>query len=425
MYQKNSWRRLDNSAKIFPMSTGEKYSTVFRLSVLLNEDIEPNILKEAVIKTLETYDIFKVKMKAGLFWYYLEENNKEPKVNEERDYPCKYIDPKKNNDYLFKVTYFKNKINIDIFHALTDGNGGIVFFREIVYTYLEFAYPKELNKNNRIVKKIEFDTEDSYLKNYNKKAISTEPSPRAYELKGRKIKLGAISAIHQIIELDKLKEESKKYGATITQYLTAVLIYSIYNANYKKSKKPIKVCVPVNLKKYFPSNTMSNFFSYIVITVKSKELNTFDDVVNLVKEEFTAKLTEEEILKTMSNSVRLGTNIFIKTIPLFLKNIIVRLSYLEIRKHSTITFSNMGRVGVLGDYQKYIDYFLALVSPDPVEKIKCSSCTFGNKMVFTFTSILNDNKIEKEFYNFLLSKGINVEIESNGVLDDISSKNNK
>ena len=39
-----NWRRLDNSAKIFPISAGERYSTVFRLSALLNEKIEPNIL---------------------------------------------------------------------------------------------------------------------------------------------------------------------------------------------------------------------------------------------------------------------------------------------------------------------------------------------------------------------------------------------
>ena len=110
MNQKSKWRRLDNSAKIFPMSTGEKYSTVFRLSVLLTEDINPEILKQAVIKALDKYDIFKVKMKAGLFWYYLEDNDKEPKITEERDYPCKYINPKTNRDYLFKVTYFKNKV---------------------------------------------------------------------------------------------------------------------------------------------------------------------------------------------------------------------------------------------------------------------------------------------------------------------------
>ena len=426
---KENWRKLDNSAKIFPMSTGEKYSTVFRLSVLLKENIKPEILKEAVISALEKYSVFKVKMKAGLFWYYLEENIKEPIISKERDYPCKYINSKKNNDYLFKVTYFKNKINIDIFHALTDGNGGTVFFREIVYTYLEMRFSDELNKNNRTLKKIEYDVEDSYIKNYNKKIKSSSFSERAYELKGRKIKLGAISVIHEIIDLEKLKIESKKYDATITQYLTAVLIYAIYNENYRvgRKQKPIKICIPVNLKKYFPSKTMSNFFSYIILAAKSKDvkLDDFDKIIELVKEEFNSKLTEEELLKTMSGNVKLGNHILIKSIPLVLKNIIVRLSYLEIRKHSTITYSNIGRIGILGDYQKYIDYFLMLIAPDTVEKIKCSSCTFGNNIVFTFTSILNDNKIEKAFYEFLRNKGIDVKVESNGVLDDISSENNK
>ncbi|MBO5348832.1 MAG: hypothetical protein J6A89_03305 [Clostridia bacterium] len=418
------WRKLDNSAKIFPMSTGKKYSTVFRLSIVLKENIQPDILKEAVISSLEKYNIYKVKLKAGLFWYYLEENSKEPIIEEEIDYPCKYINPKKNNDYLFKVTYFKNKINIDIFHALTDGNGGIIFFKEIIYTYLEKCLPNELNLDNRIIKKIEYDVEDSYVKNYNKKISSNSPNNRAYELRGRKLKLGAISVIHEIIDIQSLKIECEKYNATITQYLTAVLIYSIYNENYKKTK-PIKVCIPVNLKKYFPSKTMSNFFSYIMIVANSKEqnLDCFDTIISLVKNEFKNKLADEEILKTMSANVKLGNHILIKLIPLFLKNIIVRLSYLEIRKHSTITYSNIGRVGIIGDYQNYIDYFLMLISPDSVEKIKCSSCTFGNKIVYTFTSILNNNKIEKSFYEFLKNKGIDVKVESNGVLDDISTEN--
>ncbi len=121
------WRRLDNSAKIFPISAGKKYSTVFRLSVVLTEKINENILKEAVKQALSKYVSFRVKMKAGFFWFYFEENLKEPKVEEEKDYPCTYIDPKKNNDFLFKVTYFENKINIDIFHSLTDGNSRIYF----------------------------------------------------------------------------------------------------------------------------------------------------------------------------------------------------------------------------------------------------------------------------------------------------------
>lgn len=423
-----NWRRLDNSAKIFPISAGKKYSTVFRLSVLLNEDVEPNILQEAVKQTLEKYRSFKVRMKAGFFWYYFEHNVKEPIVEEENDYPCKYIDPRKNNNYLFKVTYFQNKINIDIYHSLTDGNSGITFFREIVYTYLELLHPEILNDEERKIRKIvdDYDTEDSYMKNYDKRAKSNASSKKAYVIKGEKIKLGSRSVIHEIIDLEDLKKETKKYGVTITQYMTAVLIYSIYKENYLKAdgKKPIKVCIPVNLKKFFPSKTISNFFSYITVEAEMKKdkLDTFEKILDFVKKDFEKRLTEKEIMRTMSANVKIGNNIFIKAIPLLLKKLIVRLSYLEIRKYTTTTYSNIGRIGIIGKYKEYIQYFLMLIAPEPVEKIKCSSCTFENKMTFTFTSILQDNSIEKCMYEFLKSKGIKVEIESNGVLDDISSK---
>ena len=423
------WRRLDNSAKIFPMSTGKKYSTVFRLSAVLKEDINPKILQQSVKIALEKYKIFKVRMKPGVFWYYFEENNKAPIIEEESEYPCKYIEPRKNNYYLFKVTYFKNKINIDIFHSLTDGDGGNMFFREIVYTYIELMNPETFKEERKIRKIIEHSEEDSYITNYNKKSKSNSSSKKAYTLKGKKIKLGAISVIHQIIDVEDLKKESKKHEATITQYLTAILIYCIYKENYikqkRKSSKPIKICIPVNLKKYYNSKTMSNFFSYITLKLDmdDKKLTTFEGILEFVKKDFKKNLAEGEIIKTMSANVKLGNNFFIKSIPLIIKKAIVRLSYMEIRKYTTTTFSNIGRIGIIGKYKEFIDYFVLLIAPEPVEKIKCSSCTFENKMVFTFTSILQNNKIEKSFYEFLRKQGIKVKIESNGVLDDISTEN--
>lgn len=419
--EKLYWRRLDNSAKIFPISAGKKYSTVFRLSVVLKEKIQPEILQVAVEKALEQYELFRVRLKNGFFWNYLEYNPKKIFIEEEKEYPCKYIEPKENNHYLFKVTYFDKKINIDIFHSLTDGNSGVMFFREIVYNYIELAHKEEFQEELRIKRKFDLSTEDSYIKNYNKKAKGNNSAKKAYKLAGRKIKLGAISAIHEIIDLNQLKQEAKKNEATITQYLTSVLIYAIYQANYikNKGKRPIKVCIPVNLKKYFPSNTISNFFSYITIEAEMKKdrLDTFDKILDFVKKDFTKKLTPEEIQKTMSGNVKLGTNPFIKLIPLVLKKPIVRLSYLEIRKYTTTTFSNIGRIGIIGKYQRYIEDFLMLIAPEPVEKIKCSACSFENHIVFTFTSILDDCSIEKEFYKFLKEKNISVEIESNEILD--------
>lgn len=428
------WRKLDNSAKIFPISTGKKYSNVFRLSAVLKEKINPEILEKAVKIALEKYKSFKVRLKDGFFWNYLEHNTKEPIIEQENAYPCKYIDPKTNNGYLFKVTYYDKKINIDIFHTLTDGNNGSVFFREIVYSYLEMAHPEDFKEEQRRYRKAEYTIEDSYIKNYDKKVKDKHSLKKAYCLKGRKISLGAISAIHEIIDLDILKKETKKQECTVTQYLTAVLVYCIYKANFQKNnkknailKKPIKICVPVNLKRYFSSKTINNFFSYITVEantkelIKNKELD-FDKILTIVKEEFKEKLTEKEIQKTMSSNVKLGINPFIKTIPLILKKPIVRISYKEIRKYTTMTFSNIGRIGIIGKYQKYIEHFLMLMSPDPVEKIKCSACSFENEIVFTFTSILNNCNIEKEFYEFLTKKGIKSSIESNGVLDVVSTK---
>lgn len=423
MKKKRSWRKMDNSAKIFPISGNRKYSTVFRYSVVLHDMIDPDMLQKAVYKALIKYKKFNVRMRAGLFWYYLEDNPQKPVVSEEITYPCKYIDPRMNNDYLFKVTYYRNKINIDIFHSLTDGNGGMIFFKEIVYSYLELAHPELLDNQERQekIEEIDYDVKDSYIENFDKKAKSPEKSHRAYLLKGKEIRLGAVSAIHQIINNEQLKQECSKYDISVTKYLTAVLIYSIYKANYlkyvgnKKAKKPIKVCIPVNLKNYFKSKTMSNFFSYVNITADINKLAVFDRVVEIVKDEFDSKLNEEELTKTMAMTVRIGHNFMISVLPLFIKKALLKIGYRYIQKYMTITFSNVGRIGMIGDYQKYIDYFLLLIAPENIEKIKCSGCTFENKMTFTFTSVLRDSDIEKYFYDFLRNRGIEVQIESNEV----------
>ena len=424
MPKSNTWRRLDNSAKIFPIASSKKYSSVFRLSAVLKEKVNPKILKQSVEIVLKNLSSFKVKLKKGMFWYYFEENHKKVIIEKEKNYPCKYIDPKTNNDYLFKVTYFENKINLDIFHSLTDGNSGIIFLREIVYTYIELAHPKDFDKKLRIERKISNNTEDDYLKNYNKKSKNSKGGKRAYILKGKKLPLSAIGVIHVNINLEQLKSKAKEKGVTITQFLTACIIYAIYNSNYKKynGKKPIKVCIPVDLKKYFKSETVSNFFSYINVQtdINKKELLEFDNLLKFVHEDFNKRLTKEEISKTMSANVKLGNNIFIKSIPLFLKLVIVKLSYMEIRRYTTTTFSNIGRVGIIGEYQKYIDKFLMLIAPESVEKIKCSACSFENNLVLTFTSVLKNTEVEEQLCKKLKEEGIDIFVEGNGVHEFIS-----
>ena len=150
---KNNWRKLDNTAKIFSLDDSRN-TNIFRYSVLLKEDININVLEKALNKTLIDCPSFKMKIGAGLFWNYLELNHKKPIIKEENEIPCEHINFKRNNDYLFKVTYYKNKINLDIFHVLTDGTGAITLLKTLIYNYLNLKYNltsniKIENNNNK------------------------------------------------------------------------------------------------------------------------------------------------------------------------------------------------------------------------------------------------------------------------------------
>ena len=345
------WRKLDNSAKIFPIDSDKNFSAVYRMSVLLTEEIKHDLLKKAVDKTLESFTSFKVCLKRGFFWYYLEENTKEVLVDEEKNYPCKYIDKNTNNGYLFKVTYYKNKINVDTFHSLTDGSSSIEFIKAIAYNYIDLAHPEETKNipEMEIKQNIEVNdknTEDSYIKNYQKHLKLPKGGEKAYILHGRRIPLYGIGVVHGFINLKQIIKRCRKLKVTVTQYFTAVLIYAIYqeyiekNKN-KKLKRPIKICIPVNLKKYFESTTITNFFSYISINASAKETNllSFDEILKFVHDDFKQKLDKTEIARTMMKNIKLGNNIGVKLIPLFLKKPIVKISYIEIRKYSTTTLS--------------------------------------------------------------------------------------
>lgn len=424
-HKKFKWRKLDSSAKLFPIIAGKKLSSVFRLSVILKEKVEPYILKVALDKTLAQYDSFKVGLRKGFFWYYLEYNTKDVIISKEDDYPCKYIDRSQNNNYLFKVTYFENKINIDIFHSLTDGNGAMDFLKELTYNYLGLVHKEELEKEN-LYRNIETynNTEDSYIKNYSKSDVKREKTKRAYILRGNSLPLYALGVTHYFINLESLKKVAKEKKCTITQYLTALVILSIFKENYIKSKsrKPIKVFIPVNLKNYFDSETVSNFFSYINIEANlniNKDIN-LDYIISIVKQEFDKKLNKQSILKTMSSNTEWGNNIAVSAIPLALKKAALKMSFTQISKYSTTTLSNLGIIKVKEEYEKYIDNFLFLLSTAKIERIKCSVLSYKESIIFTFTSSLNNCSIQQTFLETLKKSGINAKIEGNGVYDIIS-----
>ena len=101
------WEKLDNTANIFPVIADESMTNTYRIEACLTETIQKELLQEALDLVLPKFPGFDLRLRVGIFWYYLEENGKPaPRVHEEDTYPCRLIRRNKNNSYMFRVTYY-------------------------------------------------------------------------------------------------------------------------------------------------------------------------------------------------------------------------------------------------------------------------------------------------------------------------------
>lgn len=409
-YLKNKWRKLDNTAKIFSLEADNNIN-IFRYSVVLKKNIDKNILLEAVNRALDDFPMFKVKVCSGVFWNYLEYNTKDVVISKEADKPCNEIDFKANNDYLFRVTYYKNKINLDIFHILTDGTGASYFIKSLVYNYLDIKYKMKVYKNNR---DNVLEYQDQYLVNFDKSDKTKYETDLAYQIKGKILDVN--NTYHFTVTVDDMKKVAKKYGVSITEFLTALYIYALYTSIYDgKSKKEIIISVPVNLRKYYNTDTLSNFFVCMDINPKllERSVSSFDEALMLVHEEFSNKLTTDKVKSYLNRDVRLGLNLPMRLVPLSVKKFFITLLCKIINRTITSTVSNVGVIDIDEKYREYIDNVYVLVLPGKVQKIKCTICSYNGKLNITMNSNIDDFMFEKRFYELLKSYIESVKVISN------------
>ncbi len=414
------WDKLDNTAHLFPVIAGERMSNTYRISVTLKEMVDPELLQQALDIVLPRFDGFNLRLRHGFFWYYFEENGKPaPRVKEEKKFPCRFIRPNRNNSYLFRVSYYKYRINLEVFHVLTDGMGGFNFVRELTYQYLRLRYPEIVGQTgDSLSSGTTLNREDSFMKHYKKTAPKKYKTQRAYLIKGERFHNGEFGVMHGYIPLAELKTVCKQYGVSINEYLVSAFIWSVYNEylHGMPSDKPIRVAVPVNLRPYFNSITTKNFF---VMTsaefYPTKESYTFEELTQTVRESLRSQMTSEHLEEIFSYNVSNQKRWYLKIVPLPLKNLAMRHVYSQSALANTTTITNVGVIQIDEPYKQYIDQFHAFLSLSKGQYIKGTVLTYNGTLVFSFSYDLVDPSVQRGFFRRLAQDGLHVEIESNGV----------
>lgn len=395
-------------------------TNTYRISVELTEDVDGAKLQEALNIVLPKFDLFNVRMRTGFFWYYFEENGKKaPTVKQEHTYPCRFIQPNKYRGYMFRVRYYKKRISLEVFHVLTDGMGGINFLKELTYQYLRLVHPELRDKvGDSLSSDTSLNREDSFLRNYRKSAKKGYQSKKAYQIKGEKLDAEEFGVIHGYVKIPALKEVCHRYGMSINEYLVATYVWSIYKEclHGMTNDRAIRAAVPVNLRPFFDSVTTKNFFAMVSAElVPDQENLSYEEVLHRVKTSLRSQINKEHLEELFSYNVSNQQNILARAVPLFLKNIAIRLVYTQSALANTTTITNIGNIRLEPEYEPYVQMFHAFLAMSKGQLLKATVCSYRDTLAVTFSSVLAEAHVQRAFFRQLAADGLEVTIESNGV----------
>lgn len=406
------WRSLDNAAKLFSAASSPKDTRVFRFYCELKEEVKEEILQEALNQTIQKYPVFLSVMRKGLFWHYLEKSELRPVVREEYKEPCSSLYVRDKKTLLFEVTYYKKRINFEVFHALTDGTGATEFLRELVKNYLYLIHeenlePVELSNQYLTVKDQEDDSFSRYYdpdfprkKKKKIRSVQIKKGGKGYE------ELQINEASMSVKELLGIAREKK---VSMSVLLTAAFICAIHEEMSRmQEKKPVILMVPVNLRKIFPSDSMLNFFGYIEPGYQFGEgKDSFEDVLEAVKLYFQENLSKEHMAGRMNELIAIEKHKILKWAPLELKNRCIRAGAKMAEQEVTAVLSNMSVVKMPEDYAQYIEKFGVYTSTNRTELCICS---FQDTLSLGFTSRYDSTNIQRNFYRILKELGASVKV---------------
>lgn len=414
------WLKLDNAGKIFPYVSKKSFANVFRVSFYLKENVDHTILQTAVDDLKYRFPTFFVKMRTGIFWYYYEMNERRFEVKEETAFLCSYKNKNKNNGYLLDILYYNNRISIEVFHAISDATGALELGKAIVYHYLELLGKNMSDDENQVIKvgsepKIS-EAVDSFFDNYNGEKLKRFKAPSAYAMKGTKFFAPGNGLIVGRVNSDDLLELAHKYDCTVTQFISAVMLRSIYlymKRHQARNTKPLSIVLPVNMRKYYSSETLRNFSLYIYLIQQLKPNLELEDFIESIKNCYDEQLNIETLQATLNANMQIESSYALKLCPLFLKILACKIGYNKIAGGlSTVSLSN---VGVLKVPKSLLDNLLSVefIAAGASTSHSCCVISVNNVTKISITRVLQELDVEKEFFKYLSKLGLEVVVSSN------------
>lgn len=417
------WMKLDNAAKIYPAAARRNWNALFRVSAHLDEPVDPEILDQALESTLRRFPSFSSRLRRGMFWYYLEQLEGHPPVQPDVNNPCVRLKPSENGGFLFRVRYYHNRIALEVHHVLADGTGGFCFLKTLVAEYLRLKYGCDIPRDHQILDcsepPVPEEYEDGFMGNTGRFQASRREA-NSYHIRGTDEPAGISNITTGIIPAKAVLDRAREKGVSLTEYIVAVQIQAIDELQRRECRKewrlkPVKVNVPINLRRFFPSRTMRNFASYVNPGIEPKlGVYTFDEILKAVHHFMGAEVTAKSLTARITTNVRSERNPVLRVMPLFIKNLAMKTAYSFVGDClTTSSFSNLGLVRLPAEMEAHVTRMDFILGPLSSNRVVLAGLSYQDTLYLNFTRTIREPDLERAFFTRLVKLGIPVKIESN------------
>ena len=410
------WYQLDNAAKIVPSTTGGSDSRVFRITCELKEEVDPEVLQSAVTSAARDFPHFSSVLKKGMFWYYLDQSELEAEVTQDDRPALETIYWEGRRNLLYRVNYYGCRINLEMFHVLTDGTGAFEFLKAILTEYFRLKYgltDLETTVSRASGGDRQNDAFGKYYQKATEKPDEQKTAPkRAYHLHGDRDENLYSHLMEGTVSVSAFLAAARERKSTVAELSTALFIQAcLKEMSVRERKYPVVLSIPVNLRNYFPSDTARNFFGVINVAYDPALYNgTLESIIPVVRDSFARQLQQDQVELTMNSYAALEHNLAIKVVPLLIKNLVISAINAKAQMGITGTISNVGKITVPEEMEPYIRKFSCFMAAPSVQVCVCS---YKDELVFGVASAFIQQPVIRSFFRDMVDMGIDVVLESN------------
>ena len=405
------WFPLDDAAKIYPLSMKPGSMSVFRLSVYLREPVAPELLQMALDFTIRRFPSFATTLKKGFFWHYLDTAKRRFQVSEEADIPCRPLKVSKSGSPAFRVLYWNRRISVEFFHVLTDGSGGMLFLKALTGEYLRLKGlgPEEPHLWDLGENPDREEFENAFARIEQSPSSSGFMDRAALQMDGRLSQNRPCRVLHFKMEASQLRQAAKSHAATVTVYLLA-LMFIAGKAATDELEGEQSIQVPVNMRKFYPSNTVRNFSLYCGVRLPVDMITDIDSMTEEISRQLESKGSKEAMNRMLTGTERLVNSL--RFVPLAVKQPVARLIYGFLGdKIFTNTLSNLGAVQLPDWMAREIEAMDFVLGTAISNRAGCSLVTVKDTAMLSIAKLTADPSFEEKLYELLSRDGVEVKVE--------------